>query len=176
LRKTLLAPAFAAAVALTAAAQDVSLEYRVKAAYLLNFTKFVEWPSSAIETGGPFNVCVAETNPFGSVLAGFVSGETVAGHTLASRVVRGTATSCHVLFIPRDVPAAQYLRSLANDPVLTVGEAPGFLQQGGMIAFVLDQGRVRFEIDQEAAGRSQLKISSRLLRLARPSDKTRPTG
>ena len=169
-----LALAVVAASVLTVAAQDASLEYRVKAAYLLNFTKFVDWPPSAIE-GGPFTICVAETNPFGPVLAGTVSGETAAGHPLASRVVRATAASCQVLFIPRDVPAAPYLRSIGNDAVLTVGESPEFLRQGGMINFVLDHGRVRFEINQETAARNQLKISSRLLRLARAPESTGPT-
>lgn len=163
----LLALAFVSAGVVGAVAQDVPLEYRVKAAYLFNFTKFVDWPSEAFASGSPFTICVAEVSPFGSALATTLAGETVVGRMLAFRVVGNDASSCHILFVPRGVSPTPYVRSIRTEPVLTVGESPNFLKQGGMINFVLEDGRVRFEINQEAAARSQLKISSRLLRLAR---------
>ena len=152
----------------TTAAQTVPLEYRVKAAYLLNFTRFVEWPRPALEGSDPFTICVAGTNPFGPVLAATLAGETVAGRILAFRVVtEAPVARCQVLFIPRTVAAAPYLRAVRGMPVLTVGESPDFLEQGGGINFVLEEGKVRFEVNPEAASRNQLTMSSRLLRLAR---------
>ena len=149
-------------------AQDVPLEYRVKAAYLFNFTKFVEWPAAAFDDGEPFSICVAGRNPFGPALSETLSGERAAGLPLTARVVNPSgASSCHVLFVPRGVAAAPYLRGVGRAPVLTVGESPGFVNDGGVINFVLEGGRVRFEINQATAARAQLKVSSRLLQLGR---------
>jgi hypothetical protein len=170
-----LATVVLAAISLqTAGAQDVSLEYRVKAAYLFNFTKFVEWPAASASEREPFTICVAETNPFGSVLAETVQGETVAGRPLVVRVARDPA-GCQVLFVPADVPADAFLRNVRTAPVLTVGESSAFLRRGGIVNFFLDGGKVRFEIDQAAAERANLRISSRLLRLARAGE-TNPRG
>jgi hypothetical protein len=155
------------AFAATSSAQDVPLEYRVKAAYLLNFTRFVEWPAAAFQGNAPFNICVARMNPFGPVLGATLSGETAAGRTLTPRIVQDDPMSCQVLFVPRGVAAAGYLRRVRMAPVLTVGESPNFTRQGGIVNFVLEDGKVRFEINQEAATRSQLTISSRLLKLAK---------
>jgi YfiR/HmsC-like len=149
-------------------AQDPELEYRVKAAYLFNFTKFVDWPVTATDGGNSFAICIAGRNPFGAALSSTLVGEKVAGLPLAARVVDPAgASSCQVLFVPRSVAAAPYLRAVAGAPVLTVGETPEFLAQGGVINFVLADGRVRFEISQMAAERAQLKVSSRLLQLGR---------
>ena len=154
----------------------VPLEYQVKAAYLLNFTKFVEWPGRA--STDPINICVAANNPFGKVLAETVRDEQVNGRPFRARVVR-QADGCDVLFVPDGVSPEPWLRAAGGRPVLTVGESPAFLRQGGMINFVLEDGKVRFEIDQDAASRANLKISSRLMRLARTalpgrSEETQP--
>jgi hypothetical protein len=139
------------------------LEYRVKAEHLVNFTKFVDWPDAG--DASPLSICVAEVNPFGTALSDLVSGEHVNGRLLQARVVRQTR-GCHVLFIPKRVAHGLYLRAVEKNGLLTVGETPAFLNDGGIINFVLDQGRIRFEIDQDAAVRANLVISSRLLRLA----------
>jgi hypothetical protein len=153
--------------AAVASAQEVPLEYRVKAAYLFNFTKFVEWPPAAVPVE-TFNICIAGRNPFGTALSATLVGENVRGLPLTNRIVDPSAVaSCHVLFVPRTVTAAPYLRAAAMAPVLTVGESPAFLEQGGAINFVLEDGRVRFEINQGAAERAGLRISSRLLQLGR---------
>lgn len=170
--KRLLVAACVFAGAVTSTAQDVSLEYRVKAAYLLNFTRFVEWPPAALAGGAPFDICVAGRNPFGPVLGATVSGETAAGRMLVSRIVRDNPAQCQVLFVPRGVAAAEYVPRVRTAPVLTVGEAPDFLRQGGIINFVLEDGKVRFEINPDAATRSQLTISSRLLKLAKVPGQT----
>jgi hypothetical protein len=151
-----------------ASAQDTELEYRVKAAYLFNFTKFIDWPVTATDGDNSFSICIAGRNPFGAALASTLVGETAAGRSTATRVVNpGDADSCQVLFVPRGVAAAPYFRGVEGAPVLTVGESPDFLAQGGVINFVIDEGRVRFEINQMAAERAQLKVSSRLLQLGR---------
>lgn len=155
-----------AALAAPVVAQDATLEYRVKAAYLLNFTRFVEWPAPATPRA-PIEICVAEVNPFGPALAATLAGETASGRPLTHRIVRGTdIASCAVLFVPGTVAADPYIRAAGTSPILTVGESPGFLRRGGMINFVIDGRRVRFTIRPEPAGRSGLVISSRLLQLA----------
>jgi hypothetical protein len=149
-----------------ASAQEISLEYRVKAAYLFNFTKFVEWPPEAMPEGAPLTICVARQNPFGHTLEETVRGEHVGGRPLIARVV-DAASGCQVLFVPEGVPPMPLLRDAGTSPILTVGESDEFLRDGGMVNFVMQDGKVRFEIRQDAASRAHLRISSRLLRLAR---------
>jgi YfiR/HmsC-like len=151
------------------AAQEIPLEQRVKAAYLFNFTKFVEWPADAIAAGAPLTLCVAAPSPFGQTLEDTVRGELVGGRALTIRVVRDPA-GCHVLFVPGNVTALPLLRDARTQPILTVGESPEFLHEGGVVKFVMHDGKVKFEISQDAAARAHLRISSRLLRLARPPE------
>lgn len=165
-------PFIVALAGLTAFAQDATLEYRVKAAYLFHFTKFVEWPAAALPENEALTLCVAAPNPFDGTLADIIEGERVAGRSLAARTV-GDVNGCHVLFVPEGVAAEPLLRGARTRPVLTVGESPDFLRQGGIINFVLEDGKVRFEINQDAATQADLRISSRLLRLARPERSTK---
>jgi YfiR/HmsC-like len=152
-------------------AQVAASEYDVKAAFLFNFTKFVEWPGSAFsDDRGALQLCVFGGNPFGKSLEA-VAGEEVGGHRLGVRRVEDTGklAGCHVLFIdPAESSdrTSQVLSSVRGEPVLTVGDNRGFLDRGGIINFVLEGTKVRFEINQEAAERAGLKISSKLLRLA----------
>jgi hypothetical protein len=154
-------------------AQEISLEYQVKAAYLFNFVKFVDWPANA--SPGPITICVVGRNPFGTALDDTTLGETVDGRSVVARTVTGVGPGCHVAFVPQGVNPAAALRAARMLPVLTVGEASGFIENGGIINFVLDAGAVRFEIDQQAASRVGLQISSRLLRLARQPDRRSQT-
>jgi len=146
-------------------AKEVSLEYQVKAVYLFNFAKFVEWPADA--QSGPLMICVAGQNPFGDVLDETLRGETVNSRPLAARVISGPEPGCHVIFVPRGAATTAFLRAARGAPTLTVGETPDFLAQGGIINFILEGGKVRFQIDAKAAERAELRISSHLLRLAR---------
>ena len=148
-----------------ALAQEQSLEYQVKAAYLYNFVKFVDWPAGAVS--GAITICTAGDSPLTSALEQIVRNETVGGHSLAVRAVMTPQSGCNVVYLPRDVPPGEYLRVARAGPVLTVGESVDFIAQGGIINFVRDAGMLRFEIDQEAARHARLQISSRLLRLAR---------
>jgi len=161
----LLAALIVALAVAPAEGQDTPLEYQVKAAYLYNFVKFVEWPAGAV--AGTLTICTAGRNPFGVALDAIVRGESIDGHAIAARQVATPQAGCNVLFVPGDVPAAEYLRAARDAPVLTVGESTNFIAQGGIISFVRDAGMIRFEIDQDAATRAGLQISSRLLRLAR---------
>lgn len=156
-------------MAATPAAQEPTLEYRVKAAYILNFIRYVEWPTAA-PADGPLALCVAGRNPFGTALDETVRGEQIGGRPIAVRVILEPDAGCHVVVIPRGANAGAYLRGARTAPVLTIGEAPDFLAVGGIINLRVDGGNVRFEIDREAAERVGLRISSRLLRLARPTE------
>jgi hypothetical protein len=151
-------------------AQVAASEYDVKAAFLFNFTKFVEWPGSAFsDDRGTLQLCVFGGNPFGKSLESVIDEE-VGGHRLGVRRVEdpGKLAGCHVVFIDpsENDRTPQVLSSLRGEPVLTVGDNRGFLDRGGIINFVLEGTKVRFEINQEAAERAGLKISSKLLRLA----------
>ena len=160
-------------LALAAAASAApSVEYPLKAAFLLNFTKFVDWPPEAFaDEKSPFNLCVLGDAPFGRSLDDVVANETVNGRPIAvRRLARGAdLRACHVLFIPRAEREcqAEVLTGLRDSPVLTVGETDGFLADGGLLNFYLEDNRVRFEVNLPAVERTRLKISSKLLRLAR---------
>jgi hypothetical protein len=158
--------AFLISVTVAAAqAPEQSLEYQLQAAYLYNFVKFVEWPAGTL--GGAIVMCTAGNTPVAAALEQIVRDEVIGGHRLAVRTVEAPQAACNVLFVPRDIDPGEYLRATRTAPVLTVGESPEFIMQGGIINFVRDAGMMRFEIDQEAARRARLQISSRLLRLAR---------
>ena len=149
-------------------AKEVSLEYQVKAVYLFNFAKFIEWPAEA--PPGPITICVASQNPFGDVLEETLRGEMVNGRPLAMRVIPVPEPGCHVVFVPQGAATTTYLRAVQGSPTLTVGGTPDFISQGGIISFILEGGKVRFQIDSKAAERADLRISSHLLRLARTPD------
>jgi hypothetical protein len=153
---------FAASFCMLSAAQP-PLEYQVKAAFLLNFVRFVEWPPGALEIDAPFNVCIAGADPFGPVIDQIVEGESVNGHKLTVlRIKEGRQASCQVLYM-----AAGQAANAPGTGVLTVGEGNDFIRRGGVIAFVIDSRRVRFDINLKAATGAGLKLSSKLLAVAR---------
>jgi hypothetical protein len=153
----------AATVAVTAA-EEVPPEYRVKAAYLYNFVKYVEWPRTDKSS---ILICIAGQNPFGDVLTELIRNERVRGLPLATEVILEPRADCDVLFTPKTSNVSAYLHAATGLPTLTVGETPRFLEQGGIVRFVPSGQNVRFEINPGAAERSKLRISSRLLQLAR---------
>ena len=156
--------ALAGAAASHVRAQALPLEYQVKAAYLFNFLKFVEWPGTSSQ--GPLTVCIAQPNPFGTQLNDLVRGESISGRPIVVRVIGEPDATCGAVFVPHGASAAAYLAAAHDVPMLTVGEEPHFLEAGGIINLVITGGNVRFEINQQAATRVGLTISSRLLRLA----------
>jgi hypothetical protein len=147
------------------------LEYQVKAAYILNFVNLTEWPAAALgPVSNPVRICVLGGDSFRSVLENIVRGESLHGHPLV--VERSTGDpdqNCQVLFVSgRNADAgAELLRTLGPAPVLTIGEEDGFLRDGGVVRFVIDQGHVRFDVNRSSAEHHGLTLSSRLLRVAR---------
>jgi hypothetical protein len=146
-------------------------EHEVKAAFLYNFTKFVEWPRGAFpDDGAPVVVGVFGPDPFGPTLDEIVAGKRAGERPLVIRRLDSSdgLAACHVLFVS-SAKAAELVRllpSLAHRPILTVGETDGFCETGGIVQFVMVQRKVRFRINTTAAERAGLKISSRLLDLA----------
>ncbi len=148
----------------------VQTEQSIKAAFIYNFAKFTEWPATTGETPGVLVLCAFSGESYGAALAA-IDGKAVHGHTM--RVRRGVRLdeikSCHMVFIAEsnEHRTAELLRAARGAPVLTIGEADGFAEAGGMIGLITADNRVQFEINNEAAQRANLKISSQLLRLAR---------
>lgn len=192
--------------------QQPSLEHKVKAGFLYNFVKFVEWPKGAFKDGkngkgekgekikAPLVIGVAGKNPFRGVLAALAAGKNAGGRPITVKNLEikyrkrkppepgekrdepeagsepelaeefvTDLKKCHVLFIPATESSHRdrILAAVRNSAVLTVGEETGFARKGGVVNFYLRRRKVRFEMNPEEARRRKLKISSRLLRLAR---------
>jgi hypothetical protein len=146
-------------------------EYRVKAAFLYNFAKYVDWPAATFKTEkDPLRICVLGQDPFGSLLDDTVDGKTVLGRPFVVTDIpnAGHAVTCQILFISasEEKRIRSIIVQLRTPGVLTVGETEGFASQGGMVNFKLDSGRVRLEINVEAAEQAKLRISSKVLSLA----------
>lgn len=143
--------------------------FQVEAAYLADFVPFVSWPSSA-GGSGPLTICVLGNNPVADALPTLVAGTTAHHRPLTARTVSSVqdAAGCHVLFLASalspQLPAL--LDALRHAPVLTVSDIPGFTARGGMIGFVLRSGRVRFQVNLDAARQAHLALSSQLLKVA----------
>lgn len=149
-------------------AQPAADESRVKAAFLLRFAQFVEWPPESLNGRDAMQLCVVRPSPFGSDLRELASGERVKGRAvrIADVDAAGPFDACHVLFIPGRATMRAVLRRVGSRHILTVGEGERFLEEGGIIRLRTIEGRVRFEIDAAAADRANLKVSAQLLRLA----------
>lgn len=160
-------------LALPGMASAQAPEYDLKAAFLFNFAKFVEWPPDAFAgERTAMTICVYGEDPFGSTLDAVVRGERVGERSLLVRRPDSLdgLEGCHVLFVSRSEKdrLGEVLAQVQGEPVLTVGDSDGFLRAGGIINFVLEGSKVRFLIDQGAAERGGLRISSKLMRLAVP--------
>ncbi len=154
--------------AVVTAAEAVALEYQVKAAFLLNFTKFIEWPAGQPENTA-FKICILGDDSFGGLLDRMVEGETVGSHKIEVQRSRfDPPVSCQVVFVSPnyDGNLSRTLTGLGPG-VLTVGEGDRFVREGGMIAFVIENRHVRFDVNQTAALNAKLRFSSKLLNVAR---------
>ena len=152
-------------------AQAKPTEYEVQAAYLANFGRFVEWPVRAgAGERDPFYICVLGQDPFGPLLDAALKGEAIGGAPMVAKRVAGVAdaANCRIVYVnpSKDTPLRPLLAALAGSNVLTVGDVFDFTIQGGMIQFVLDGNRVRFEINLAAARQARLNLSSQLLKVA----------
>lgn len=157
---------------ISSARQDANAEYKLKAAYLYNFLQFTEWPPSAFQREtSPLIIGVFGRDPFGRSLEQIVQGESVNGREIA--IVRiehvNDIKRCHVLFIPRTEQGQvdSILSALHNANVLTVSEVDGFTDRGGAISFFVREKKLRFEINPNVVKKADLRVSSRLLRLAK---------
>jgi hypothetical protein len=144
-------------------------EYRVKAAFLFHFAQLVDWPAATLPDNSLF-LCTLGEDPFQGALEGTVAGKAIGNHIIRVRHLwqPQDMQACQIVFLgkaqSKRIPAL--VADLHNAPVLTVGETAGFLDAGGMICFLLEENKVRFEINLEAAESANLKIGSRLLLLA----------
>lgn len=144
-------------------------DYQVKAAYLYNFGRFVEWPSTASQSGH-FTVCVLGQDPFGPSLDTTLAGETIGGRSIAAKRISTPQESidCQILFL--SLTDSSRLKKIVGEldrkAVLTVSDMPQFAEFGGMIQFVLEGKKVRFEVNLTATQRAGLTLSSELLKVA----------
>jgi hypothetical protein len=143
-----------------------SREYEIKAAYLYNFIKYVDWPTY----GDTITIGVLGGNPFGTALTP-LNGKAVKGRRLLVKEVDSLrdAQKCQIIFVSSSEKSRlqEILENLKSARVLTVGETEGFASSGGIINFVDENNKVRFEINADAARRTGLNISSELLKLAK---------
>ena len=161
------------------AQQTQPTEYQLKAAFLFNFAKFVEWPAPAFASNNsPLIIGVLGDNPFRDDLARMIQNKLIDDHPL--KVVEFKdfhaatgLTNCHILFICSSEKdrLPEIFESLRGSAALTIGESANFAESGGMIQFFMEQTKIRFQINQDAATKSKLKISSKLMSLS-----TKPGG
>ena len=153
------------------AALPAATEYEIKAAFLLHFSRFVEWPASAFGApNAPLFICVLGDDPFGPVLEEIVRNERVDSHPIAVERYRlaGNVDRCHILFVSRSAEPLQrqILDQVRGKSILTVSDEEEFTRRGGVIGFVTVNGKVKLQVNRSSAQRADLRISSRLLRLA----------
>jgi hypothetical protein len=146
-------------------------EYKVKAAFLYNFTRFVEWPPDTLgDADEPFVIAVLGQDPFGPVLDETMAGKTVAGHRIEvrrfTRVDDVGAAQLVFVSASERASAPEILKALERPGLLTVGDTDGFAAHGGAINFTVRARRVRFQINPARAEQAGLKVSSQLLKLA----------
>jgi hypothetical protein len=146
-------------------------EYQVKAAFLYNFAKFVEWPPQVFNgAGDPIAICLFGQNPFGTALEEAVKDKFITGRTLVVREVSDfrKTPGCQILFVSSSAHERwrATLAGTTQTGMLTVGDTEGFAEEGGMVNFKLDGGKIRIQVNVNAAERAQVRISSKLLMLA----------
>jgi hypothetical protein len=155
---------------LCVAQSRVASEPELKAAFVFNFARFVEWPDSAFAADGRwFRICVAGSMPMADLLDQVTADKTLAGRKIHIREVKNgdlKLRECQILLVESGSPLP-FLEAIRDAAVLTVGNGTPFIQNGGIIDFTKEQDTIHFEINPELAQRSQLKISSKLLALAR---------
>jgi hypothetical protein len=151
---------------------QTATEYQVKAAYVYNFAKFVEWPAQDFPSSdAPIHICVLNNPPFERELNQIVKGKTINGRGIAIVSVKNAEESraCHILFTnaSQDSQTRAILETLSHRSVLTVGETAGFVEKGGIINFIVVDDRVQFQVNHRVANEVGLRISSRLLSVAK---------
>jgi hypothetical protein len=160
---------------------ELSREYGIKAAFLYNFSQFIDWPPGTLPKEGDFTIGIVGDDPFGRVLDEIVEGQEAHGRRIRVLRLRGMEgiERCQILFLPKgntgDLDLEKVHQIAAEFGILTVGEGT-FARRGGMIALVTVENRVRFEVNLDQIRRHGFSISSRLLRLAKPLTPTEEGG
>lgn len=154
-----------------AATPPAASEYQVKAAFLFQFSRFVEWPREAFaNSDAPLLICVLGTNPFGPALAEMAEGELAYTHPLQvqSHDRVEDLDACHIVFVSSDKEnvSRRVVQYLSGKSVLTVSDSSDFARHGGVIGLVTVNGKVRVQVNRNSADAAQLKISAKLLRVA----------
>jgi len=148
-------------------------EYELKAAYIYNFGKFIQWPEETFKNpNDPFIIGIYGQNPFGEILQQTIQNKNLQNRSIVIINVSSIeeASTCHILFISKTnkIQLNQIIQGVGNKPVLTVGDnIPEFCQSGGIINFTSQHSQKRFEINNKASARMLLIISSKLLALSR---------
>ena|SRR5688572_1062875 len=146
-------------------AQAPRPELAIKTEFVLRFPEFVEWPMTATDGQRPLSLCLSPSHPFGRNVQTSAGGQPRARRIVVRELRQGEPVrACDAVYVaPADL---SLLDTVANLPILTVGDQPNFTRRGGMINLLVIDGRVRFEIDLSRVRRSGLKMDSQLLRLA----------
>jgi hypothetical protein len=150
---------------------EEGVAYPVKLAFLYNFTKFVEWPAGSYrDAGAPLVICIAGHDPFSHDLEQELRTRTAGGRSVEVRTLKPTdaLSGCHIVFVPvTEKDQDRIVRNLNGSSTLTVGETEGFAARGGVINLTVEENNVHFEVNELAADRAGLKISSKLLSIAK---------
>jgi hypothetical protein len=152
--------------------EATAVEYQVKAAFLYNFAKFIEWPAEDFPSAkSPITFCIVGHDPFGNALEEVLRGKTVNNREFLARRTKDypELKTCQLAFVSaqEDKHLPEILSSLKGTSVLVVGESDDFAERGGTVQFFLENNKLRFAVNVEAAKRARLQISSKLLALAR---------
>lgn len=163
--------------------ENAPSEYQLKAAFLFNFAKFIEWPRGSFDNAQePFAICVFGKDSFGSALDQALANKTVNDRPISIQRTKDKTElkHCQIVFVGHlEAPhIADVQDALEGTNALLVGESEGFAESGGMIEFTIEQGRVRFSINPDAAEHANLRLSSKLLALAKivHGSRTHPNG
>ena len=159
-----------------------SVEYQVKAAFLFNFAKFVDWPADAFQSAKtPISLCVFRHDPFGSVLDEVIREKAINNRELQTRRINdlGQLKACQLVYVSQkeEGQLPEILNNLKGASALVVGESADFAEHGGAVQFFLENNKLRFAINVDAIQRARLQASSKLLALARiVHDNDHPKG
>jgi YfiR/HmsC-like len=148
------------------------IEYKLKAAYLLHFLQFVEWPDSVFENEkSPIVVTILGDDPFGNTLDDITKSEKIGEHPIVIKRTHslGNVDFCHVLYISSSEKDnfRSILKHIDSAPILTISDIDNFGEEGGNISFYLEENKLRFAINLQTLKQADLKVSSKLLRLAK---------
>jgi hypothetical protein len=150
----------------------INREYRIKAAYLFNFGRYTHWPVGTWSNKqAPFVIGILGTNPFGSALSQIASQKPLQDRKIVVHHFKDLSEyqPCQILYVSEDVPLQEQkeiIKKLSNTKVLLVGERHSFLEEGGMVAFLLEANKVRFGVNLDKVEQNNLKISSKVIKLA----------